>query len=120
MTSERWQDLFGFLTGLWLFLSPWLMDYTPLNHAAWSAYSVGAALVVFEAVALVQPAIWEELVDVALGMWLLVSPFVLGFMAETAVAMNAMIVGVTVIALAFWGLLEDAAVRNWWHDHRFH
>lgn len=120
MTSERWQDLFGFLTGLWLFLSPWLMDYTPLSHAAWNAYIIGAALVVFEAVALVYPAIWEELLDTALGVWLLVSPFALGFAAERVAAMNAVIVGAIVIALAVWGLLEDVKVRKWWHDHHFY
>ena len=120
MTSERWQDLFGFLTGLWLFLSPWLMDYSTLSHAAWNAYIIGAALVVFEAAALAYSTIWEELLDMALGVWLLASPFVLGFVAQQAAAMNAVIVGVIVIILAVWGLLEDVEIRKWWHDHHFY
>lgn len=120
MTSERWQDLLGFLTGLWLFLSPWLMDYTASSHAALNAYIIGAALVVFEAAALVHPTIWEELLDAAFGVWLLASPFVLGFATERAAAMNAVVVGAIVIVLAVWGLLEDVEIRKWWHDHHFY
>ena len=117
MTGARWPDLLGFIAGLWMFLSPQLMDYTHLPYAAWSAYVIGGVLMVAEFVSFFRPTPWEEMLDIALGVLLIASPFALGFAANTVVALNAVLVGVLVIGLACWGLLDDAKFREWWHDH---
>ena len=68
MKTERWQAMLGFAAGFWMFLSPWLLDYTHLTDAALSAW----------------------------------------------------VIGVLVIAIAFWGLFDDADARRWLHDHVRH
>lgn len=130
MTNERWldllglmadarkPDLLGFMAGFWILLSPQLMDYTHLPYAAWSAYVIGGALVVAEVVSFIRPTPWEEMLDIALGVLLIASPFALGFASHTMVALNAALVGVMVIGLACWGLLDDPTFLAWWHDHR--
>ena len=120
MTDARKPDLLGFITGLWLFLSPQLMDYAHLTTASWSAYGIGGALVVAKFVSFLRPTAWEEMLDIALGVLLIASPFALGYAADTMVALNAVLVGVLVIGLALWGLLKDADFRHWWHDHMHH
>jgi hypothetical protein len=117
VTNARWPDFMGCITGLWMFFSPWFMDYTHLPYAAWSAYVIGGALVVAEVVSLIRPAAWEEMFDIVLGVLLIASPYALEFTAHPVVALNAILVGVTVIGLAFWGLLEDVEFCQWWHDH---
>ncbi len=120
ITRQRWQDLLGFMAGLWMFLSPQLMDYRHLTAAAWSAYVIGGMLVVAAFVSFFRPTMWEEMLAIVLGAWSIVSPFALGFAADMGVALNAVLVGVLVIGLALWGLVEDADVRRWWHDHMHH
>ena len=120
IARQRWQDLLGFFAGFWMFLSPQLMDYTHLPTAAWSAYVIGGMLVVAEIVSFFHPTAWEEMFDMLLGACLIASPFALGFAANTTVALNAVLIGVVVIGLAFWGLLEDADFRRWWNDHMHH
>lgn len=38
-----------------------------------------------------------------LGMWLIVSPWILGFSGLNIVVWNVIIVGVLIVVLAFWG-----------------
>jgi hypothetical protein len=132
MTNDRWldllefiarqrrQDLLGLVAGFWMFLSPDIMAYTHLPYASWSAYTIGGALVLAAIVSFIRRAPWVDMLKIALGLWLTVSPFALGFAAHGAVAMNAVLAGVTVIGFAFWGLLDDAKFREWWHDHMHH
>lgn len=90
--SRQWQDWTVLLLGAWLLLSPFLLDQ---NHAAATsnAHIVGLCFVLFGAVALVEPRMWEEWLNLALGGWLVVSPFVLGFAHHPVAAWNAITVG---------------------------
>lgn len=132
MTNDRWldllefiarqrrQDLLGFVAGFWMLLSPDIMAYTYLPYASSSAYIVGGTLVVTAIVSFIRSTPWAEMLRIALGMWLTVSPFALGFTTHSAESINAVLVGVIVVGFAFWGLLENAKFREWWHDHMHH
>lgn len=119
VTTKRWQDGGNLLLGLWLFISPWVLKYIDgMPVSAWNATLLGAAIVVFSAVAVYMPRVWEEGINMALGVWMIISPWVLQFAAEKNIMMNAVITGVLVTALAAWAILRDKTFEKWWQDHR--
>ena len=58
---------------------------------------------------------WEEAVNIALGVWLVVSPWALRFSDQVNVRLNAVIVGL-VIALAIWAMALDPDFERWRHQ----
>jgi len=116
--SKRWQDWVSLLLGLWLFISPWVRQYPDeFPSATWNAYILGAAIVVCAALAMSMPKIWEEGVNFVLGVWLIVSPWVLGFSSYRNVTTSTVIVGVLVAVLATWSMAYDKDVMKWLRDH---
>jgi len=101
--------------GVWLFVSPWLMNAQ--GTAAWNACVLGAAVVAFAAVAVYMPRLWEEIVNLLLGLWLIVSPSLLLFASHYAAAVNAIAVGTLIIVVALWAIFEDAKFEKWQHEH---
>ena len=120
MRTKYGLNLLTFVAGGWLLLSPWVMNYHQLGYAAWSAVMVGTVLMLSEFMAFIRPGPWEEVLDIGLGSYLVASPFLLGFTVNTAVANNAYLVGLLVIALAIVGLMKEDDVQRWWHDHMHH
>lgn len=117
MEPIRWQDLGNIFLGAWLFVSPWVLDYfIGMPAAAKNSFSLGLTIVIFAAVAVYIPQIWEEWINMALGVWTIISPWVLGFDVERDIAANDVIVGVMVTALATWAMLRDKEFRKWWHQ----
>ena len=105
MTRKRWQDWVNLVLAVWLFLSPWLMGYAHMEAtAAWNAWVLGVAIVVFAAIAVSMPKPWEEGVNILLGIWMVISPWVLRFAGTRGPEANAVIVGVLVIAFAAWAM----------------
>lgn len=118
MTTKRWQDMVNLVLGAWLFVSPWTLGYVDsVTNATWNAYLIGAATMAFAAYAVYLPRAWEEAINMILGLWLIISPWALGFASVTGVAMNAVIVGVAVTAMATWAMFSDREFEKWWHDH---
>lgn len=114
MNEQRWQDWVTTLVGVYVFLSPWIIPYVfPASIAAgltgWSHYIAGAAIVVVGVAALADYKLWEEWVDLALGAWLIISPWVIGFSGMTALAWNAVIAGAIVVILSAWALLTSGS-----------
>lgn len=105
----RWQDWMTLLLGIWLFSSPFLLaSYFPYTSVDdWNSYMAGAALIVVSAVALKRPERWEEWFNIVIGVWLIVSPFLLGFASIQRVpALNHILIGLVVTADAAWVLIR--------------
>lgn len=98
--KQRWEDWINLILGAWLFFTPFLFGYTGAATAAWNAYIFGAALVILTIIALSAPQPWEEWVDSAIGLWIVISPWILGFSALTAATWNALIIGFVVLILS--------------------
>ena len=111
--SRQWQDALNALLGLWLIVSPWALGFVSETAPAWNAWVPGVIIAVAAIAALVAFHAWEEWVTAALGAWLVVSPWILGFVALTIAFWNTVLVGVVVAALALWGAMtaEDRAVH---------
>ena len=98
---KQWQDWSSWALGIWLLLSPWALFYEYESSALHNALVVGALIIVAEVVELSVFRDWEEWINVALGAWLLVSPWALGI-ASTAARLNFMVVGALVLILALY------------------
>jgi hypothetical protein len=88
LTSDRYRpeailDLYNLLLGALLFLSPWLFAFAH-DAASADAWLGGAVIAVVSLAALFVYAEWEEWIALAAGLWLMLSPFVLGFAHTTA------------------------------------
>lgn len=116
MAEKRWQDWVNLILGLWLFVSPWVLAYAMEPAAAWNAYIMGAAIVVFAAIAAYMPKAWEEMINTVLGVWLVLSPYFLGFASQTMIAAHTVVVGVLVTIFAVWAMFSDREFEKYWHD----
>ena len=107
-TNKRWQDWANLVLGIWLFVSPWVLGfYSNIPRDSWNFFLVGAALVVFAAFALNLRNLWEEWVNLALGVWMAISPWALNYSANAAARDDAVLVGVIVAVLSLWSLSES-------------
>ena len=102
---RQWEDWASWLIGFWLLLSPWILHFADETASTRNAVIVGFALILAEVVTLSWFQVWEEWINVALGAWLIVSPWVLTGIAPVAAA-NFVIVGLLVIALAAYEMWQ--------------
>jgi hypothetical protein len=82
-----------------------------------NAFLVGGLLVAAALGAIFLPRAWEEWTEVALGLWTIVSPWVLGFSGNGVARSNAVVIGIVVVALAVWTLATDKDYSAWMHKH---
>lgn len=107
---ERWRsqtNLLNAMFGLLLFVSPWLLGFS--DAAAWNAWISGAVLVAVSLTAITYFAEWEEWIDLAVGGWILASPWTLNFPADSPQVKIHVLVGGIVVVLA--------AVELWQEHH---
>lgn len=90
--------------GIWLFISPWVIAATG-GIWSWNAWAVGVLVVISSFAALSRVAEWEEWINLILGIWLFVSPWVLGFAGNTVAAWDSFLVGVAIVLVAIWGIV---------------
>jgi hypothetical protein len=120
--SNRWQDWVNLVLGAWLFISPWVLGFasaateagTTTPRAAVNAWIFGVIVVVLSIAAVVRTQPWEEWLNLLAGIWLFISPWVLGYSGTTTALWNALIVGALVFILACWDLntLPEASRRQ--------
>ena len=94
---------------MFLLISPWLFAMANGTAAA-DLRASGAAIAILSLAAMLAFANWEEWVNLLLGLWLIVSPWVLGF-AHTRGMHFSIVVGAAVTflaALELW-LVYDAS-----------
>lgn len=90
----RWWNL---LLSVWLVVAPLVLGFVSPQARA-NTVSVGLCLFLFVLVADSIPAF--RFVDTALGLWLAVSPFLLGYNGEPRATVNGVVIGLLVAALS--------------------
>ena len=114
----KWQDGVNLLLAIWLFISPWVLQFYPgaatgVMAAAWNAWILAIVIGVFAIAALVKTQPWEEWINLIAGAWVFASPWVLHFNAgHTLVLWNSLIVGALVFALSIWDLITQPAMAG--------
>jgi len=96
-------DLYNILLAAFLFTTPWLFAYAN-EVVRWDMWIVGAAIMAVALLAIVAYAAWEEWVNTMLGVWLIVSPWLLGF-AHTRAMHFSIGIGLAVILMALIELM---------------
>jgi hypothetical protein len=112
--TKHWQDPVNLVLGLWMIVSPWVLGYQAASAAQSNAVTVGGVIAILATLELFNVTAWEEWGNFALGIWLVISPWVLGFGTITAAMANAVIIGVAVAVLAIWALGTDKDIGGWW------
>jgi hypothetical protein len=104
--ASRAASTLNVLAGIWLIISAWVLGFAGLQVPLWNAVFVGIAVLVLAAIRLGTPGTMAlSWVNFLLGIWLILSPFVLGFTAASAAMSNAVLLGILVGVLSLWAAL---------------
>jgi hypothetical protein len=114
MSIKHWQDPVNVVLGLWLVLSPWVLAYRTETNPMWNAIILGIVIAGVAVYAMFRAMAWQEWANVAFGIWLVISPWAVGFSGLVAAMWNAVIVGAIVAVLAVWALGTDKDIGGWW------
>lgn len=112
---KHWQDPVNALLGAWLILSPWAVGFSDHALATLNFVVTGALLLAVAVGAIIVPKAWEEWVEAALGVWLIASPWVLGFTDTSLAVQNAIFCGLLAAVMALWVLGTDDEYGGWLH-----
>lgn len=74
-------DALKLAAAAWLFVSPWILNYSQVRLPVWNGCAVAIIVAVFSAAAMLRFTEWEEWVNVVAGFWLIASPWLLGYTA---------------------------------------
>lgn len=110
---KHWQDVVNAVLGAWLVLSPWALGHPAEIVPTANAVIVGVALIAAALGAIFVPRAWEEWTEAVLGLWLLASPWVLGFGDNVEARYAAVATGIVIAALAVWTLATDKDYNGW-------
>lgn len=92
------------IVALWLTISPFGLGAYLLNGPLLNSVIVGVTIAFFAVMRIVLSFRYGGLswINVGLGVWLIISPYLLGFADIRPAFWNSAIVGVAVIALSLW------------------
>lgn len=101
----------NFILGIWLIISPWVLNYFT-GEARWDQFATGIAIAVLALIRYAMPrASWASWLAGLAGIWMIIAPFILNY-TKTAAFWNEIIVGIVVAVLAF------ANVQSYTRYHR--
>jgi hypothetical protein len=102
-------DIYNLVFALFLFVTPWLFAYAN-EDARIDLWASGALIAVISLATFVAFSTWEEWLNLLLGIWLVISPWILGFTHTRAMHFSIGIGAVVAFmaGLEIW-LLYDAS-----------
>lgn len=110
--TTRWPDGANLILAAWLFISPWVLQFAYTGApggsvAAWDAWVLGVVVFVVALSAMGQRFVrGQEWLNLALGVWIFIAPWVLAFAGNSPAAWDHWIVGVLVF------LVSAGAISN--------
>lgn len=106
------QDVVNLFLGIWAFLTPWVLGHHPGAGVVADYVITGILITFFAGAGMIAYRPWQEGINMALGAWLLVSPWVLGFSAIPSMMWSAVVIGVLVVICSAFGLIKKQS-----HEH---
>jgi hypothetical protein len=98
-TNAKLCDVANLILGAILFFSPWVFGFDS-GRASQNAHIAGIVIAVLAVAALAAFAIWEEWLNLVVGLWTLVSPWLLGFEGIASAMRVHVAIGAAVAILA--------------------
>jgi hypothetical protein len=114
---QKWRkesilDLYNLLLSLFLFVTPWLFAYRNADARA-DVWASSAAVAMVSILALMAFSNWQEWLNLLLGAWLILSPWVIGFTHTRAMHYSIVIgTAVTLFAAIELFLVYDTPARD--------
>jgi hypothetical protein len=102
---KEWENWLDLALGVWLLLSPWLLQFGGDATAVTNSVVIGFLIIVAEVFTFSTLGALEELIDLVLGLWLVVSPWILNISSRVASA-DFVIVGLLVLGLAIYEIWD--------------
>jgi SPW repeat-containing protein len=97
-TNAKLCDVANLVLGAVLLFSPWIFGFGA-GTVSTNAYITGLVIAALAIAALAAFAVWEEWLNLVVGLWALVSPWVLGFQGTKAMTVHV-VIGAAVALLA--------------------
>ena len=101
--AQRWQDWLTLLVGIWLFISPWIFGFRHTSFV-WNPFIMGALVFLFSIWEIVNGKIVAETINLIIGIWIFISPWVLGFSHSPNAAWIMFVFGAILILADVWGI----------------
>jgi membrane protein YdbS with pleckstrin-like domain len=110
--AARTASILNVLAGIWLIISPFVLAFTVLPAAMWDSIAVGIVVLLLSWGRATNPdrAVGLSWINLVLGLWLIISPFVLGYALYPRPLWNHVVLGIVVAILALWSALTTPAL----------
>ena len=109
--STRWAAGLNVLAGIWILISPWVLQFWGIRTATGNNIILGIAILVLGIVAYSgSEELWASWVNLILGCWMIISAYVLGFSMYGTILTNNIVSGVVVGVLALIALSTPMVV----------
>ena len=110
--SAKVASTINVLAGIWLIISPFVLRFWHVSAASWDNIIVGVIVLVLAAIRVAQPTrnLALSWINLILGIWLFISPWVLRFSHERAATSNDVVLGIIVFVCAIWSLAASPRV----------
>jgi hypothetical protein len=106
MENKHAQDWINLFLAILLFISPWALGFSAQQPAAGNAWISAIVIGALAVGALGAFREWEEWVNLLAGIWVIISPWILGFAAVAYAMWAHVVLGVLVAAMAAWEIWE--------------
>ena len=117
---NSWQDAANVVLAIWLFISPWVLQFanaaapnasaggisSRMGDAAWNAWILGVIVFVVALSALGRMQFWQERVTLVLGIWIFIAPWVLGFVGLPRASWDHWIIGALIFLVSAFALSQ--------------
>ena len=111
-STDRTASIINFILGIWVLISPFVLGAVHSPGAVWNNVIVGIVMIAFAA-----NRAWggrhqgteTTWVNFVLGIWLIISPWIVGFRTSPALTWNNVIVGIVVAIVSAVGATSGAS-----------
>lgn len=114
-TEDMVPNALNAVLGVALVLMPWYLNLGSETAAARNAFVCGMAIAIIAALALSKSYDWEEYINLAVGLWVSIAPWMLGFADSPVPTWSHVVIGLAVAALAafeLWRLFVSPQARS--------
>jgi hypothetical protein len=118
LEHQTGDDAINWLNGvvaITFMLSPWLLGFGEHPIASWNAWMSGTVIGIVALSTLITAYEWEEWLNLLLGLWVAVSPWILGFTAVSSATWAHLAAGALMTALSgieLWRLHASSPTRT--------
>ncbi|HEU0210019.1 MAG TPA: SPW repeat protein [Candidatus Udaeobacter sp.] len=112
MTPSKGAGWVSIVLGIWVIISPFLLSFNEISAAMWNNVATGTVVSVIGIIRASPPQRREwSWTNVVLGIWLIISPFGLGFFDQVAL-WNNVLVGITIVLVGWANAMANTYAGN--------